>query len=167
MGKKKLVFVLGFLLVGLIVTGIGYATEKGRRPHGYRHHEGTMEGCRHEGDRFHHNIIGCILRIKDKIGLNDDQITKLRSLKSEVKKQSIRDEAEMKVARIELRALVHQDKVDLKAIDAKIEEMGNLYTKMKKNRIYSKLDARKILTADQLKKFRELVKDGKCKKGER
>lgn len=162
MRKKKLMLVVSILSMGLAFTSIGYATEKGEKHYGCKHSEMTMESShyrsgpsQHMSEGKHHSIASCILKQKGELGLTDEQVSQLKSLKSENEKQLIRDEAEMKVLKIELHDLVHQDKVDVKAVDTKIEKIGTLFTTMKKNHIYAKLDTKKILTAEQLKKFKE------------
>jgi Spy/CpxP family protein refolding chaperone len=111
----------------------------------------------------HHNIIPCMIKLKDKVGLKDDQVKKLEGINRKVKKQQIQNDADMKKLRIDLRHLIHADKPDAAKIDAKIDESGKLCSSALKHRIHAKLDARKILTAGQLKKFDGLHK-GKCPK---
>ncbi len=148
MRKKKLMLVMGVLLMGLVFSNIGYATEKGLGHHSCRGFESKLES--------EPQCAVCMLKQKEDLGLSDEQITQLKSLKNEAEKKRIRNEAEMKILKIELRDLVHQDKTeDLKAVDAKIEKIGALFTTMKKNHVYARLDAKKVLTPDQQKKFKE------------
>jgi len=117
---------------------------------------GMMEGEHHEGHAF-------FLGMKDQLGLSDQQVSKLKALKSATEKQMIRTKADLKVLEIELHDLLSQDKVDVKTVDAKVDKMGELQTKMHKAHIHARLDAQSILTAEQLKKFREM--EGKMKHG--
>lgn len=121
---------------------------------GEKHHEGMqccrmMEGEHREGHEF-------FLGMKDELGLSDEQVTKLRALKSETEKQAIQSKADLEIVRIDLHDLLSRDKVDVKAVDGKIEKMGELQTKMHKAHFHAKLDAKNILTAEQLKKHQEM-----------
>jgi len=121
---------------------------------GEHHQEGMhccrmMEGEDHEGHEF-------FLGMKDDLGLSDEQVAKLKALKSESEKQAIRTKADLKIERIELHDLLSKDKVDVKGVDTKVEKMGALQTKMHKAHIHARLDAQKILTPEQLKQLREM-----------
>ena len=117
---------------------------------------GMMEGEHHEGHAF-------FLGMKDELGLSEEQVSRLEALKSETEKQMIRTKADLEILEIELHGLLSQDKVDVKTVDAKVETMGELQTKMHKAHIHARLDAQNILTAEQLKKHREM--EGKMKHG--
>ena len=151
MRKKQIIIIVSlFIVLGLPVAGI--ACESGR----------GKAGCicpAVAGERIskceQQSIAACILKQRGERNLTDEKTPQLKSLKNTVEKKLIQDEAEMKVLRIELYDLVRQDKVDLKAVDTKIEKMGELYTKIKKDYIYAKLDAEKILTGEQRDKFRK------------
>ncbi|MFQ5709229.1 MAG: Spy/CpxP family protein refolding chaperone [bacterium] len=126
---------------------------------GEQHQEGMhccrmMEGEHHEGHEF-------FLGMKDELELSDEQVAKLRNLKSETQKQAIRTKADLEIVRIELHDLLSQDKVDVKAVDARIEKMGELQTKMHKAHIHARLDAQEILTPEQLKKYKEIKGKGR------
>lgn len=121
---------------------------------GERHHERMncchmMEGEHREGHEF-------FLGMKDELGLSEEQVAKLSALKSESEKQAIRTKADLEILRIELHDLLSQDKVDVKAVDGKIEKMGELQTKMHKEHVHTKLDAKNILTSEQLNKHQEM-----------
>ena len=151
MRKKRIIIIVSlFLVLGLPVVGI--ACESGRGKAGCicsTAAGGRISKCEQQ------SIAGCILKQRGELNLTDEQLSRLKSLKNTVEKQLIQDEAEMKILRIELHDLVRRDKVDLKVVDAKIEKVGDIYTKIKKDHIYAKLDAEKILTAEQREKFRK------------
>lgn len=108
-----------------------------------------MKGEHHEGQEY-------FLGMKDELGLSDAQVNKLKALKSESEKQAIRTKADLKILHIELHDLLQQDKVDVKAVDGKIGKIGELQMKMLKAHVHTELDARNILTPEQLKKHQEM-----------
>ena len=151
MRKKQIIIIVSlFLAFGLPVAGIACGGEKGRAGYICSTAAGErISQCEQQ------SIAGCILKQRGQLGLSDEQASQLESLKSKVEKKLIQDEAGMKILRVELFDLARQDKVDLKAVDAKIATMGELYAKINKDYIYAKLDAEKILTAEQRDKFRK------------
>ena len=108
---------------------------------------GMMRGGNHGGDMF-------FLGHRAELELTDRQAERLRTLKSKVDKDRIRTRADLEIAQVELRDLLHQDKVDVKAVDSQIDKIGKLKTGMSKAHFHARMDAEKILTADQLKKVR-------------
>ena len=60
----------------------------------------------------------------EELGLTDQQIDKIKKIKTDTMKTAIREGAEIKVLQIELADLIDTDKPDVKKIDAKIDEMG-------------------------------------------
>ncbi|MFQ5900867.1 MAG: Spy/CpxP family protein refolding chaperone [Thermodesulfobacteriota bacterium] len=135
---------------------------KGEMPHGEMGWQGT--GGKHSGGMGQYGMMGgkhhagyeSFLKMKDKLGLSGEQVARLKALKSETKKQTIRIKADLEILQIELYDLLHQDEVDVKAVDAKVEERGELKTEMYKVSIHAKLEAQNILTPEQLKEYRKI-----------
>ncbi len=130
---------------------------KGEKHHGGMGHMGRMREDHHGGHMF-------FLVMQDDLGLSDEQISTLRTLKSKTEKQMIRTTADLDILQIELHDLLREDKVNVKTVDSKIEKIGKLRTEVHKVHVHAKLDAQKILTAEQLKKVRELKGKGGHKK---
>ncbi len=143
--------------------GMGEKHEMGMMHKGMRceHHDGMQCGRMMKGE--HHDGQEYFLGMKDELGLSDAQVDKLKALRSEREKQAIRTKADLKILHIEMHDLLQQDKVDVKAVDGKIGKIGELQTKMLKAHVHTKLDARNILTPEQLKKHQEMK--GKKKHG--
>lgn len=152
---RKLIFIaFTFLVVGFLTSDITYACEMGS------HGKKMMRG--HNGEH-----ISCILKIEDKLKLNNEQISKLKAIAIKTKKQCVSDEAELKLMKIDLHELLSQDPVKIGEVDSQIDKIARQEAKMKKNCIHAKLDAKKILTPEQLKILKEHHKEekhhGKCK----
>lgn len=124
-----------------------------------KHEKGMMSHTYMKGEK-HHGGHKFFLGMKDELGLRDEQVSKLRALKSQTEKQMIRTKADLEILEIELRDLLHQDKVNVKAVDSKIEKIGELRTEMHKVHAHAKLDAQKVLTPAQVKKLKELKGKG-------
>ena len=95
----------------------------------------------------------------EKVGLTDDQIEKLTSIRTETSKAQIRNKAELQIIRIDLQDLLQQDNPDLKKIDAKLDEIGRLEVQLKKDMIHSFIEAKSVLTDEQIEKIQEYTRD--------
>jgi Spy/CpxP family protein refolding chaperone len=71
-------------------------------------------------------------------------------------KQNLQARADMGVARIDLAKLMRAERPDREAIAAQIDRIAELRATMAKARMNALLDARGVLTPEQLKKAREL-----------
>ncbi|MEE9166518.1 MAG: periplasmic heavy metal sensor [Candidatus Neomarinimicrobiota bacterium] len=125
---------------------MSHTSMKGEKHQTGMGHKYMMRQKHHGGDKF-------FLGMKDELGLTDEQVSKLRALKSETEKRMIRTKADLGILEIELHDLLREDKVNVKTVDSKIEKIGELRTKMQKAHVHAGLDARKMLTSEQLKKL--------------
>lgn len=92
------------------------------------------------------------------IGLNEDQIERLKALQLEHRKARIRMRADIEIGELELKHLLHESEPNRSAIDSKIKAIGDLKTKTRKNTVDAHLDARSVLTKEQMEK----CKQGSC-----
>lgn len=93
--------------------------------------------------------------LKPGLELSQEQKEKIRSLSLEGKKEEIRLKSDLKISRLELRELMQQDELDKSRINRKIEEMGDLRTKLQKVKVERKMELREILSKEQLQILRE------------
>lgn len=99
-----------------------------------------------------------LLHKTEELGLNDDQVTQLKKLKSSSKKARIKKVADIQILEIELKELLDNKSIDKKAVDEKIDAIGNLRTQIIKSCINTKLTARELLTNEQLQKLENTKK---------
>jgi len=101
------------------------------------------------------------------LGLSAEQVKKLKNVIGDNKKGRIRDEADLKVARMELNELI-ENGGDTKQVEKKIDEIAEIRKELLSKRVNMKLEARNILTQEQREKAKALMKDMKhFKKGEK
>jgi len=93
---------------------------------------------------------------KTELGLTQEQKEKIRSARLEFQKEKIRLKADLKIAKLELRSLMADEKADKATIFQKIEEIGTLRTRLAKSQVEQKLALRDILTKEQRDKLKEL-----------
>ena len=109
------------------------------------------EWSSHEGP-----LITIMLDHKQDLGLTLDQERKLRDLRTEFAKESERRTAEIRVAEIELGALLEQDKWDLAKIEPKVKQIATLQGDLRLSRIKTLEAGRAVLTPQQLEGLRQI-----------
>lgn len=90
----------------------------------------------------------------DELGLSADQVSKLKTLHTDCRKDNIRTAAEEKIARLDLAELLSGDDWKLKDAEALIRKVQKLEGDIQARHLQAISDARKVLTTEQLKKAR-------------
>ena len=127
---------------------------------GYSWSRGHAFGAPGHGMQIHgktgHSFADRLLRHKQLLGLREDQTAKLKALALERDVAAIKAHAAVMLAARELRALVSDEKADLSAIEAKVNEQEQLEGKLKMIGIKARRDAYAVLTAEQRDKLNAL-----------
>ena len=100
-----------------------------------------------------------LLAMAEQLGLSSDQEMKLRETRLETRKEAIELNAKVRILRLELRELLQADQPDQKTVQAKVEEIGKLRTRLEMTRLNGLLAAKSVLTAEQRDKLKELRKE--------
>ena len=95
-----------------------------------------------------------LLKHVKEISLTPEQIGKLKAMQLDFKRTEARLEADVKIAKLDLQALLEDEKVDLGAIQAKVGQLKNSEGACLFAAIKSKYNAMALLTADQREKDR-------------
>ncbi len=93
--------------------------------------------------------------VRSKLGITDEQYSKLQSAFFNATKARIKDQADLKIKRLELANLMMADKVDRTQVNAKINEIAALQSSLLRNRIETQIVVKETLTPDQLAKLHE------------
>jgi Spy/CpxP family protein refolding chaperone len=125
---------------GMIEGGMGPAMPAG--PPDHRPHEGPL--------------ITIMLQHSQDLGLSTDQQKKLRDLRTAFAKESARKGAEIRVAEIELDALLEQDRWDLAKIEVQVKQIAALQGELRLSRIKTVESGRALLTPEQLEKLKQV-----------
>jgi Spy/CpxP family protein refolding chaperone len=104
-------------------------------------------------------VISLLLRNREKMGLSEDQVKKLEQLRSDFEKETIRNEADIRVAEIDLNNLLQAPSGDMPKIESKIREIERLRADLRIARIRAIDKGKALLSADQRKKLQELISD--------
>lgn len=113
------------------------------RRHGYGHHS--------RRDPFRH-----ILRFKKELGLDETQLVALKDQKFEYRKTRIRSEADLQIAKMEKKWLLHSENLDEGKVRQLAGEIGKIKAGMITSRTEAELAIRKTLTAEQRKKVNQM-----------
>ena len=111
--------------------------------------EGRMMS--HEGP-----LITIMLEHSQELGLTLEQQQKLRDLRTQFSKESVRRTAEIRLAEIELDTLLEQDQWDLSKIEAKVKQIAALQGDLRLARVKTLAAGRAVLTPQQLENFKQV-----------
>jgi periplasmic protein CpxP/Spy len=132
--------------------------------HGMMMH-GHMQGCHDQGEQdeqgayyLHH-----LLKHGKEIGLSPEQISKLKAMQLDLKRTEARTEADIKIAKLDLQAILEDEKAEFSMIQAKVDQLKKAEGALLLAAIKGKRDATAMLTPDQRAKDRaqlEKMKSG-------
>jgi Spy/CpxP family protein refolding chaperone len=120
---------------------------------------GMMGGCGMGGDRMmggEHPMWRHLMSLN----LDEQQKNALREIKSRMMKETIKSMADAKIVQIELMDLLSKEPVDMKAVEAKLNQLEKLRTEMHLSHIKAMEEMKAKLTPEQRKKFREMMEAG-------
>lgn len=95
-------------------------------------------------------------RLKQELGLSDQQLGDLRKLRLDQRRAAIRRRADAQLARLELQELMRAASVDEKAVQARVKELAELQAGALRARVDAQLAMRKLLTPEQRQKLEQL-----------
>jgi protein CpxP len=105
-----------------------------------------------EEENQEEHYLAHLLKHAKEIGLTPEQISKLKSVQLDFKRTEARIEADTKVAKLELQALVDDDHADLTAIQAKVDQLKKSEAACLFAGIKAKRQASALLSPDQREK---------------
>jgi len=90
-----------------------------------------------------------MLKHEKDIGLNADQVAKLKEMQLNLDKTRIKTEADIMILQREIKALVEDEKSDLGAIEGKLKQSEDLEVGLRMTAIKTRRDAMGLLTPEQ------------------
>jgi len=102
-------------------------------------------------------LITLMLGWRQELGLSAAQIESLERLRAEFQRDAIRRDADLRVAEMDLAALLRTDTVDLAAAEAKVREIERLRAETRLARIRAIEEGKMQLTVEQRAKLRTLL----------
>jgi hypothetical protein len=117
---------------------------------------GWQRGVGHHYGHPRPSFVGIVLMNRDKIGLSIQQVDSLRKLGLDSRRASIRRNADLDLATLDLMSLRISDPVDMGKIEAKVREIEKLKGDGAIARIRTAEAAKAQLTAEQKEKLKSL-----------
>ncbi len=113
----------------------------------------------HKGTREmkHKEMPGKIEKL-DELGLTDEQLKSIQNLRLDFIKKTANTKAQLEIKQAELKALWAESEPTKDAILKKIKEISDLKGEIAMSRAEMKLEIYKILTPDQKKKLKEIMR---------
>jgi Spy/CpxP family protein refolding chaperone len=137
----------GMMQCGMGGTMPGYGMMQGRGMMGRGKMQGEMMGG-------HHRMMHMCMNY---LGLNSKQKQEIKEIKFATMKNVIRKRADMQIARLELRDLLSQDPVDMKAVEAKVKQIEGLRADIHLALIKAKEEVKAKLTPEQRQKLMDMM----------
>ena len=94
---------------------------------------------------------------KSDLGLNDDQIEKMRKLYSDYEKEMIRNGSTVQIAELELADLLDAKKIDMKAVEKAVKKIENLRSEKSLYRVKALMKTQEFLTPEQFEVYKEQI----------
>jgi Spy/CpxP family protein refolding chaperone len=89
------------------------------------------------------------------LDLTEKQKEAIKEVKSRALKETIKKRADLEIAGVELRELLHKDAVDMGAVEAKLKKTESLRTDLRFSHIKAREEIKALLTPEQRKKLKE------------
>ncbi len=110
------------------------------------------------GAREDRPVISQMLNNKEALGLSSDQVRRLEQLRDNFQRQTIRNEADLRIVELDIAALLDSEPVDMTKLETKMREEEKLRTDLRIARIRAIEQGKALLNADQKKKLTELMR---------
>jgi Spy/CpxP family protein refolding chaperone len=158
MNRMMIVVLSGLMFLGLAFQrsyadpcGCGETGMHGG-PQMMHHGDGFMYGSPEAARFLWHKLMG--------LGLSEKQTDALKAIRTRVEKDTIKKRADLQLATVDLRELLHKDPVDMKAVEASLKKVESARTDLKLTHIKAREEIKAILTPEQRKKLQEDMKAG-------
>ncbi len=106
-------------------------------------------------------------RIAGELGVDDATLARIKDLAYDAQKRAIGLEAQLQVARMELRRALEDADPDRGKVLGLVDEVGRLDTTLRRERMAAMLDIRALLTPEQVQKLKARRADRRAGRRER
>jgi hypothetical protein len=103
--------------------------------------------------------VNALIRYSGEIGLSSDQVEKLRSIATSFEKEAAKVQADIRVAEVELGEMLGRKDVKVADVESKIKQIESLESGLRLSMTKAQIEARGLLTDEQLAKVESLKRD--------
>ncbi len=105
-------------------------------------------------------LITLMLQRRQELGLTPDQVARLETLRGEFTREAIRRDADIRIAELDLAALLDPDPLDMAKVEAKIRALAELRADLRIARIRVIEQGKAVLTAEQRARLQGVLGGG-------
>lgn len=120
---------------------------------------GMQRGPRYGHGRGMHDFVGHalhgLLRDKKDLGLSDEQSSKIKAIATDYEKSRIRGEADVKLAELDVRTRIFDQKAELSSIESVLKKSESARTALRLDRVKALRAAMDVLTPEQREKWHQ------------
>jgi Spy/CpxP family protein refolding chaperone len=102
-------------------------------------------------------LITLMLDRRQELGLTPDQVARLEALRQGFAREAIRRDADIRVAELDLAAVLDHDPVDLAQAEARIHELARLRAQLRVERLRTIEQGKAVLTPEQRARLQALL----------
>lgn len=126
--------------------------------HGQDHKNKKCDMHKKSAKHGSHHGKSSLLRHKDALEMTETQISKVKSLLREAEKKTIQLKADIDISKIDQKAIIHADSVDMTKFAATVKDAAARKADIRITWMQFKVDAKAILTDEQKTKLKEIYK---------
>jgi periplasmic protein CpxP/Spy len=123
----------------------------------------------HGRGRAMHDFVGAalhgLMRYEKELGLSEGQSSKVRTIATEYAKSRIRGEADLKLAELDVRTLIFNEKTELPAIKSALRKSESARTALRLEGVKALRAAAAVLTPEQREKWHQGMMRGMMHRG--
>jgi Spy/CpxP family protein refolding chaperone len=142
-----------------MMCGCGSMMHEGMMHGGMMHEGGKHEGGKHEGgkrgdmmERYHH-----MQMMMRHLGLDEKQKAEVERIMTAHMKEVIKKQADLKIAKLDLKSILSKDSIDMKAAESKLKDIEAMKTALFLSHLTVHQDIKSVLTPEQQKKMKEMM----------
>ncbi len=103
-------------------------------------------------------LVSIALRNHEELKLTDDQVKRLKDIRDAFSKKSVKERAEMKTRRIDLKRALDTEKIDFADVEKKIREVSNMRVDLRIARLKAIQEGKSVLNAEQQKQLSKIAR---------
>jgi hypothetical protein len=102
-------------------------------------------------------LITLMLRQRNELGLSPDQVQSLEKLRTDFHREAIRQDADIRIAEVELQTLLQPDTANLEEVKAKLQKIERLRMNLRLARIRTIEQGKALLSPEQRAKLKTIL----------
>ena len=106
-------------------------------------------------------LVSIALRNHEELKLTDDQVKRLKDIRDAFSKKAVKEGAEMKSHRIDLRRALDAEKLDLADVEKKIREISKMRVDLRIARLKAIQEGKSVLNDEQQKQLKKIARSRK------